>query len=168
MNLKQNYRLSRGIVALDFMVSENILKTIDAYDLNAIEPFTMVIVDWNTTLKFYELVWDGTEKHLQELPLEPRIWSSTTLYNAEMKQERLQWFEDFKTENKLDAQSVLRFHKTAGEDNKDYGVIMNRGFVKTTSITQIEKFDESLEMYYENVLNKTISSKSFHLPRNSK
>ena len=161
---EQNYRLSRGIIALDFMVSENILNTIDAYNLNAIEPFTMVIVDWNTTLKFYELVWDGKEKHNKELPLEPRIWSSSTLYSAEMKQERLKWFEDFKTENKLDAQSLLRFHKSAGHGNEDYGVVMNRGFVKTTSITQIEKFDESLEMYYENLQNKKISSKSFHLP----
>jgi hypothetical protein len=42
-------------------------------------------------------------------------------------------------------------------------VIMNRGFVKTTSITQIEKFSDSLEMYYENLQNNTISSKTFHL-----
>ena len=161
---KQQYRLSRGIVALDFMVSEEIIATINNYDLNEIEPFTIVIVDWNTALKFYELVWDGKEKHIIELPIEPKIWSSSTLYNSEMKQERLQWFEDFKHETSLNAQSVLRFHKTAGKHNKDYGVIMNRGFVKTTSITQIEKFSKSLEMYHENLQNNTISSKTFHLP----
>ena len=81
-----------------------------------------------------------------------------------MKQERAQWFEAFKSEKTLNAQSVLRFHKTAGKDNDDYGVVMNRGFVKTTSITQIEKFGESFEMYYENLQNKKIASKSFHLP----
>jgi uncharacterized protein with NRDE domain len=160
---KQNYKKSRGVIALDFMVSEDILATINNYDLSEIEPFTIVIVDWNTALNFYELVWDGIEKHFKELPLEPKIWSSSTLYNSDMKKERSQWFHDFKSETSLNAQSLLRFHKTAGKDIKDYGVIMNRGFVKTTSITQIEKFSDSLEMYYENLQNNTISSKTFHL-----
>lgn len=161
---KQNYRKSRGLVALDFMTADDIIEVIENYDFNKIEPFTIVIVDWNTSLKFYELVWDGTEKYLKKLPLEPKMWSSSTLYNAEMKQERLQWFEDFKSENNLNAQSLLRFHNTAGSGNKEYGVVMKRGFVKTTSITQVEKFSESLEMYYENLQNHTISSKTFHLP----
>ncbi|WP_308990626.1 NRDE family protein [Mariniflexile litorale] len=160
---KENYEKSRGLVVLDFLISENILSTVKTYHLNNIEPFTMVVVDWNTTLKFFELVWDGTEKHFKELPLEPKIWSSSTLYTAEMKQERLQWFESFKAKNNLNAQTLLQFHKTAGINNKDYGVIMNRGFVKTTSITQIEKFSESLEMYHENLQKKTISSKTFQL-----
>jgi uncharacterized protein with NRDE domain len=162
---QQNYRLSRGVVVLDFMVAENVLVTIEDYNLNDIEPFTMVIADWNTLLKFYELVWDGTNKHLKELPLEPKIWSSSTLYNPEMRQERLEWFENFKSENEnnLQAQSVLRFHKTAGIGNEDYGVVMNRGFVKTTSITQVEKMNESFEMRYENLQNNLVSTKTFHI-----
>ncbi|MEN3322842.1 NRDE family protein [Mariniflexile soesokkakense] len=161
---KEDYKKSRGVIALDFLTSENILATIETYDFDKIEPFTMVLVDWNTVLKFYELVWDGIEKHLKELPLEPKMWSSSTLYTSEMKQERQQWFDDFKAENDLNAQTILKFHKTAGANNKDYGVIMNRGFVKTTSITQIEKFSESLEMYHQNLQNKTITSKTFHFP----
>lgn len=160
---KHNYKKSRGIVALDFMASIDIALTVEAYNFDAIEPFTMVIADWNTALKFYELVWDGAKKYFKELPLEPRIWSSPTLYNPQMKQERLQWFEDFKSETILDAQTLMQFHKTAGKNNKEYGVIMNRGFVKTTSITQIEKFNESLEMYHENLQKNTISSKIFRL-----
>ncbi|MFG6686334.1 NRDE family protein [Mariniflexile sp. HNIBRBA6329] len=160
---KDNYRKSRGLVALDFMTADEIVTAIEKFDLTDIEPFTTVIADWNTTLKFYELVWDGIEKHFQELPLEPKLWSSSTLYDAEMKHERLQWFEAFKEENSLNAQSLLKFHKTTASDNKDYGVIMNRGFVKTTSMTQVEKFGDSLEMYYENFQNKTISSKTFHM-----
>ncbi|MFD0991490.1 NRDE family protein [Mariniflexile jejuense] len=160
---KQNYRKSRGIVTIDFLLSENLLSTIETYNLENIEPFTMVLIDWNLTLKFYELVWDGETKHLVKLPLEPKIWSSSTLYNKTMKEERLQWFEDFKVASPLDAQSLLKFHKTTAINNKDYGIVMNRGFVKTTSITQIEKFDESFEMYHENLQNGTISSKTFKL-----
>lgn len=160
---RESYRKSRGVVTLNFLESENITATIQTYNLDDIEPFTMVIVDWNTVLKFYELVWDGKVKHFKELPLEPKIWSSTTLYTDTMKAERFQWFEDFKSKNSLNAQSLLKFHKTTETGNKDYGVVMNRGFVKTTSITQIEKFSESLEMCCESLQDNTISSKTFQL-----
>jgi hypothetical protein len=162
---KGNYRKSRGVVAKDFMIAEKIINTVQAYDLEDIEPFTMVIADWNSSLKFYELVWDGDEKHFTELPLEPKIWSSSSLYNRTMKNERFQWFEDFKTKNKLNIETMLKFHKTAGGNNNDYGVVMNRGFVKTTSITQVEKSDSIIEMHYESLENNTISTKTFNLPQ---
>ncbi len=162
---KSEYRLSRGVVAKDFMISDAIETTIDTYNLQDIEPFTIVIVDWNTTLRFYELVWNGTEKQFTELPLESKIWSSSTLYSNEMKKERSQWFEAFKNENELHANSLMQFHKTAGKNNDDYGVVMNRGFVKTTSITQVEKYDDALGMRYENLQNKLISNKTFNLPQ---
>ncbi|MCF8272240.1 MAG: NRDE family protein [Flavobacteriaceae bacterium] len=160
-----NYRLSRGVVANDFLISENILITIDSYNLTNIEPFTMVIADWNMDLKFYELVWDGTKKYVSQLPVEPKIWSSSTLYNQTMKDERNQWFETFKKEQGLNSQTLLQFHKTAGKNNNEYGVIMNRGFVKTTSITQVEKTADSIEMIYENLINETVSKSQFNLPQ---
>lgn len=162
---KPKYRMSRGVVAKDFMVTENIVETIEMYNFDNIEPFTIVIADWNTNLKIYELVWDGLEKHLTDLPLEPKVWSSSTLYNPVMRKERLQWFEDFKSENKLDSETILKFHKTAGKGNIDYGVVMNRGFVKTTSITQIEKINSTVEMSYESFQNNSVSTKVFNLPQ---
>ncbi|WNH09350.1 NRDE family protein [Thalassobellus suaedae] len=162
---KKTYRMSRGVVAKDFMVAETILATIDTYDLQDVEPFTMVIADWNDALKFYELVWDGKEKHFTVLPLEPKIWSSSTLYNSAMRNERLKWFENFKTENTLTASSLLTFHKTAGQGNDDYGVIMNRGFVKTTSITQVEKQCDALEMRYENFQDNLVTTKTLKTPQ---
>lgn len=162
---KASYRMSRGVVAKDFMVAENIVDVIETYNFQDIEPFTMVIADWNSNLKFYELVWDGSDKHFAELPLEPKIWSSSTLYNQSMRKERLQWFEDFKKDNDLNVNTALVFHKTAGGNNNDYGVIMNRGFVKTTSITQIKKRDNTLEMCYESLQSKEASIKTFNLPQ---
>ena len=161
---KAEYRKSRGVVAKDFMVSKNVITTIETYSLLDIEPFTMVIADWNSTLQFYELVWDGNHKHISELPLEPKIWSSSTLYNPTMKKERLQWFESFKAKNNLSAQSLLKFHKEAGNGNEYYGVVMNRGFVKTTSITQVEKQNDAIDMRYEGLQNKIVSNKTFFIP----
>ncbi|APY09725.1 hypothetical protein BWZ22_00015 [Seonamhaeicola sp. S2-3] len=162
---KQKYRKSRGIVAKDFMIADCILSCIEAYNLDDIEPFTIVILDWNNNLKLLELVWDGNKKHISELPLEPKIWSSSTLYNKKMKAERQQWFYDFKANNNLNAYSLIKFHKEGGGKNLDYGVLMNRGFVKTTSITQVEKQTDTVFMFHENLQSGTEINKTFSLPQ---
>ncbi len=162
---KSEYRLSRGIVAKHFMIADDLVYTVNTYNFEGIEPFTMVIVDWNTNLEFYELVWDGTNKHLRKLPLEPKIWSSSTLYTEAMKTERLRWFEDFKRKNKLHKDSLMNFHKTAGKGNCEYGVVMDRHFVKTTSITQVEKTEHTVEMLYESLVDHVVTSKTFHTPQ---
>ncbi len=161
---KASYRLSRGVVAKDLLNSEEIEASVEAYNFKNIEPFTMVIVDWNISLKFYELVWDGNLKHFSSLPLEPRLWSSSTLYSETMKKERFQWFEDFKKENDLDSDSLSGFHRTAGLGNSDYGVIMDRGFVKTTSITQVEKINEEVTMRFNNLISNTSTTDIFKFP----
>lgn len=158
-----NYRKSRGIVANDFMISNNIVETVEGYNLKDIEPFTIVIADWNSSLKFYELVWDGKYKHFTALPFDSRIWSSSTLYNGGMQRERQQWFENFEVVHDLNSDSLLDFHKRTDIENMDYGVIMDRGFVKTTSVTQIEKQGNTVSMRYENLQNRIVSTESFNL-----
>jgi len=157
------YRLSRGVVMRDLLMCESIESAVQDYDLIDVEPFTLVIADWNARLQFFELIWDGTEKHFKTLPLEPKVWSSSTLYTEEMKQERHEWFETFKSENKLDAESLMQFHKITHIDNTDYGVIMNRGFVKTTSITQINKVKDTIAMRFNNLEDASISETEFKL-----
>lgn len=161
---KPEYRLSRGVVANHFMTCDDLSTTVEAYNFENIEPFTMFIADWNNNLKFYELVWDGTKKYFTELPLEPKLWSSSTLYSEKMKDERQSWFSEFKSKNELSANALLKFHKTTETDNNDYGVIMNRGFVKTTSITQIERQDDVITMSYENLEDNIVNFKTFHIP----
>lgn len=160
---RQNkYRLSRGVVVKDLLASENIESAINDYNLNNIEPFTLVILDWSLGMQFYELVWDGEQKHFSKLPLDTHIWSSSTLYTNDMKEERRTWFSNFKKDQQLSAENLMQFHKTAGDDNLDYGVVMDRGFVKTTSITQIEKTKGELKMSYEEISSSKIESKTFN------
>lgn len=160
---KTSYRKSRGVVLSDLLVAENIEYSIKAYNLNGVEPFTLVIVDWNDKLRFYELVWDGSKKYFSKLPPESKIWSSSTLYSEEEKQTREKWFNDFKSENELTKESILEFHKTAGKGNKDFGVIMDRGVVKTTSVTQVEKTNNNVMMRFENMNTSEIDIKTFNL-----
>ncbi|MFT5215894.1 MAG: hypothetical protein ACI83H_001011 [Glaciecola sp.] len=161
---KATYRLSRGVVMKDLLVCANLEQTIKAYDLEGVEPFTLVIVEWNSSMEFKELVWDGKKKHFSNLPLEPKIWSSSSLYNSSMKKERLQWFTDFKQEHELASSSIMEFHKTAGKGNEYYGVVMDRFFVKTTSITQIIKTKDIINMCFENLQTNSNSEHQFQFP----
>lgn len=161
-----DYRKSRGVVAQDFLVSDVIITTVESYNLEGIEPFTMIIIDWNTELKLYELVWDGLKRHVNELPLKPKIWSSSTLYDQAMKLKRKQWFGAFKDTHNLNAETLLEFHKTAGQGNSHYGVIMDRGFVKTMSITQVAKTNDAIHMHYENLDTNEITEEVFNIPQN--
>ncbi|WP_242202309.1 NRDE family protein [Aestuariivivens insulae] len=158
-----NYRKSRGQVAKECLVFDNLVVGIDAYNFKNIEPFTMVLADWNAGLKFCELVWDGNEKHFTELPLEPKIWSSSTLYNQTVREERRYWFETFKDTKSLNDDSLLDFHKNTEKGNLDYGVIMDRGVVKTTSITQVVKQNDAVNMRYESLQNNSVSRETFNL-----
>ncbi len=157
---QESYRMSRGVVVKDLLVCENLKESIDDYDLKGIEPFTLVIIDWKVILNCYDLVWDGKNKYFRELPLKPKIWSSSTLFSQNMKKERELWFKKFKFENELTSSSLLKFHNTAGKGNFDYGVIMDRGFVKTTSITQIIKESKCVEMIYFDLIKASTESKT--------
>ncbi|KAB8155917.1 hypothetical protein EZY14_001510 [Kordia sp. TARA_039_SRF] len=159
----QEYRHSRGIVVKDFLASAHIEKTVADYNFDKIEPFTIVMVDWNESVQLFELVWDGTHKHFQKLSLEtPHIWSSSMLYSEDMKQLRRDWFSDFQQKSALHAASIMHFHKTAGIGNPEVDVIMDRFFVKTISITQIEKTSESLSMKYHHLPTDETSEINFN------
>lgn len=135
-----SYRMSRGIIVTDLLTSESFVATVHQYDFQGIEPFTIVCVDWNESLQLFELVWDGNAIHFSEKPLAPHIWSSSLLYTEAMKKKRISWFSDFITRTKAPSEAaLLQFHKTAGEGDATLDVIMDRGFVKTKSVTQFSK-----------------------------
>ena len=158
------YRMSRGVVVREMLESDDIVTLIEGYDLNNIEPFTLILIEWRLELKLYELVWDGHEKHFSRLPLEPKLWSSSTLYNREMKDDRQMWFKGFLNVSDVTAESILDFHETAGKETMDYGVIMDRGFVKTTSITQVQKINNVTRMRYHDLENDAVRNVDFEIP----
>jgi hypothetical protein len=142
------YRKSRGLVVTELLTAVNLSDRLDSIDLEDIEPFTLVIVEWETELRLREFVWDGAEKHLEELSLEPRIWSSSTLFDSKMRSRREAWFESWKSKGRLTPDSILDFHKTAGSDDNEVGVVLKREQVGTVSITQFIR-GENITMTYE-------------------
>lgn len=159
---KTNYKHSRGIIVKDLLSAIDLESEVKQYNFENIEPFTIVAADWNSNLKFFELVWDGNKSYFTELPLETKIWSSSTLYSEKMKAERHSWFLDFKSDNALNSKSLFKFHSRVSE-NKEFGIIMDRGFVKTTSITQIEKADKILKMSFLDLTSNTQTIKELKL-----
>ena len=100
----------------------------------------------------YQLVWDGVNYHFSEELLAPQIWSSSPLYPENLKKKREQWFSEFLMETiQPSDKELLQFHKNAGEGDLNSNLIIDRGFIKTKSITQIVKNRNAIEMYYEDL-----------------
>jgi hypothetical protein len=120
----------------------------------------MVIVDNG---KLFDFRWDGAAKHLLELdPEKPHIWSSSTLYNDEIKNKRIAWFQNWlAAEQENNAAEILKFHKTAGADDIENGLIMSRhnNLVCTVSITQVIKSSDSFSFsYLDRIIQREITN----------
>ena len=74
------YRHSRGLIVLDYFKYRDLEDFTENYNLDKIEPFTLVIV-WGNRL--FELKWDGEITYSSELPYDqPRIWSSVQSFTV--------------------------------------------------------------------------------------
>lgn len=145
----ESYRMSRGVIVKQLLKVEDPVEIINHFDFEGIEPFTIVLVDWNSNLKAYELVWDGAKKHFQELNNKPKIWSSSTLYTDEMKQLRKEWFADWLLNNRNFNQSdIINFHQDETKGSKEVSLKMKRQNVETVSVTSVIKNEKKLTMSY--------------------
>ena len=149
---KLPYRLSRGIMALEFFDFQDHRAFLSEFDFVNIEPFTMIIFDDGTLLEFR---WDGEKKYVKNLDTSDKhIWSSCTLYPDEWVAKRKVWFREWASKiEQPTREDVLDFHKNAGEGNPEYDTVMNRSdIVRTISITSITQNDSSMNMRYEDIL----------------
>ena len=158
---KPNYQKSRGVLAKEILKTKHLIDYIKNLELSGVEPFTMVIVDWNNQeLKLYEFIWDDHQIHLNELGLEPKIWSSSTLYSEESKNIRKTWFNTWLKNKDFRVQNVLKFHHSEIGD-KTQSVLMKRPNVETVSITNVHKTDNEIQMTYEDVIHQKLIKARF-------
>jgi hypothetical protein len=145
------YRMSRGVVVKNILSVDDSIAYIREFDFDNIEPFTLILVDWSKTLATYELVWDGTEKHFHQLAQEPKIWSSSTLYDQEMKRERQAWFQQWlQNHEAFDQQEILAFHQSTEKGTPETTLQMKRSYVETVSVTSVKK-EETLSLQYKDL-----------------
>lgn len=148
---KSSYRLSRGVIVKELLAAKDGIKWMEDFDFTDIEPFTIIMIEWRENLKLYELVWDGSKKHLKEMNVKTHIWSSSPLYTQTMKNIRKKWFSEFLNKRKTDSTSLFDFHLNKGIGNKDVDLQIDRGFLKTVSITQVTKNDDIILMKYRDL-----------------
>lgn len=159
---EENYRMSRGVIVTDLLTKQDAAVAIYGYDFFNVEPFTIIMVDWSDDLRLFELVWDGNDSHFNEKSLAPHIWSSSLLYASEVKRMRENWFSKFLFDHMSPSESeLLDFHRSAGEGNPETNLIMDRGFVKTKSITQFLKNDTDICLRYEDLQSQQITTNTF-------
>lgn len=155
-DLNPPYKMSRGTIVKKLLAHKNAVSFINLYHFEGIEPFTIVLVDWNHQLETYELVWDGTVKHFKKLPQLPHIWSSSTLYTEETKKIRQKWFKDFLIDHeKTDQDSILNFHQNTTLGATINSLKMKRKHVETVSVTSIKKEKEVVMKYLDFVNNQS-------------
>ena len=154
---KSSYRMSRGVIVKNILSSDDGISYINNFDFTEIEPFTIVLVDWNNQLETYELVWDGITKHFTKLKQESKIWSSSTLYTDEMKEMRKDWFANWLIDNnEFQQESILEFHQNEKLGTPDISIKMKRPSVETVSITSVEKIGESIRLEYKDFLTASV------------
>lgn len=148
----KNYRKSRGVVVKELLAAKNMIDFFVNCDFTGIEAFFAVAVSWKKELMLYELIWDGHRSFVREKnPEEPVIWSSAMLYAEEQHFKRIRRFQDFIKNSvaEVNARDIWDFHQQKGNKNEE-GLIIDRGFLKTTSTSQFIRFgDEQLFRYKE-------------------
>ena len=92
------YRQSRGQIILDFFKFNTVDNFIANTAFEGIENFTLIIVHTKNNLQICEFRWDGKQLSYQAKdPTQSHIWSSSTLYPAEIRHQRESWFADRKS-----------------------------------------------------------------------
>ena len=156
---KVQYRQSRGMIPLHYFDFENSQAFLGNYDFNEIEPFTLITASQNELIA---IIHDEEATYQQVLPHnQPHIWASTTLYTEEVRNKRKRWFTEWLSKNPCPSPSeILNFHRNAGDGDSENDMIMSRwGLLSTSSITQAQFGENSLQMDFFNL----ISDKSDHL-----
>lgn len=159
--LQPPYRLSRGIIFLNIIGTSSPAHTFEKFNLDDIEPFTIIIYESNC---LYECRWDGQQKYCKQLKnYRPCIWSSATLYEPEVIMKRESWFMQWLNKNPHPTQEdILQFHQFTGDGDINNDLMMNRdGKMLTVSVTGIELDKHAGIMKYIDLKNNTATLKQF-------
>jgi hypothetical protein len=156
------YRLSRGLMLLDFFKYLNVRDFISQYNFEGIEPFTLLILEQSPNTIIHEIKWDENKIYFGNKKAGvPSIWSSAQLYPKKVIEEREKWFDEWLTKNVFNIDNIVRFHKTGGSGNSYTDLLMNRdGKIFTVSITSLLRKEKESLMRYEDMISEKVVEKT--------
>lgn len=152
------YRHSRGNIIPDFFLYKNVNDFYSKYDIENIEPFTLIIIEHKNS-EVTELVFDGYKLHLARKDnQQAHIWSSSTLYTADDRIRRQNYFSRFLDLNDFSQEAIIAFHENKFEEYEHEGIQINRNnILQTVSLTSIQKSDAINLLYKDFINHKTVS-----------
>lgn len=152
------YRHSRGNIIPDFFLFKNVFDFCTNYNLENIEPFTLIIIE-HLHVEVSELVFDGYKlHHTKKDNQQAHMWSSSTLYSIDDRIRRQDYFSRFIDINDFSQEAIIAFHENKFEEYEHEGIQINRNnILQTVSLTSIQKSD-SINLVYKDFINsKTVS-----------
>ncbi len=163
-NHQPPYRKSRGIVLLDSFKYKKFKDFTADYDFNNIAPFTLVCLEHETDLSLEVFRWDGEKTHYKVLDAKKEhIFSSAPLYPLEIRNKREKMFQEFLVQKKESTpQDLIQFHQFGGDENVPIRLDENH-FVRTVSITSIQKKKNQLQMQYHDLMKEKIITEPYRL-----
>ena len=146
---KLPYKYSRGKVILDLFQSESPVNYLTNTSFKGVEPFTLV-----TYLEevLRELVWDGETTSLTVIPMDQMsMWSSSTLYAPEVKEERIRMLQDLPGTIAQSKENIKEWHQKSKKD----GGLLYEGIpqVATVSTSQLVLSETNGVFEYEDLLS---------------
>jgi len=159
------YKKSRGMVFLEIVTEADPTGYFNSICLQGIEPFTLILFCSNN---LYEVRWNGTQKFSRHLNKNKAyIWSSATLYDAEIVQKREKWFAEWQSGNPAPtAKDVLLFHQFAGDGDAGNDLHMNRdGIMLTVSVTGISLQKNKALVQYLDLKNNMVYEEQINFSR---
>lgn len=161
-NHQPPYRKSRGIVLLDCFDYPNFKDFANNYNFDQIAPFTIVCLTHQPKLTIQLLRWDGKKHTIESLdPNEAHIFSSIPLYPKEIRSKREEMFATFiQNKKQLEVDDLVHFHKFGGDKNIPIK-LDESNFVRTVSITAIQKKDSDLQMQYHDLIQHEVKTEVY-------
>jgi hypothetical protein len=148
------YKASRGSIIPHIFKQENPLEALQKMDLCGIENCTLILYHKQC---LHECGWNGTTLNIIQLnEQQPHIYSSVTLYNKDMIQQRENWFRAWLQEHTNPTQNeVIAFHANTNTHNKEFGLQINRAnTLQTISITSVCIYPTTATLVYHDFLQQ--------------
>jgi uncharacterized protein with NRDE domain len=147
------YRKSRGLILLQIIEADKPLAFFNGFNLDNIEPFTVVLYQPG---QLHEVRWDGTKKFEKQLDIAGNyIWSSSTLYTDEIIQRRKNLFQQFiNASTNVTASGIHYFHNNNNGDVENGFIIERETGMKTFSITQAVVHCNELNFLHTDLLQQ--------------
>ncbi len=157
------YRMSRGVMLLDFFRYDDIDSFCSEYDFAGIENFTMILLKGRAET-LCEIRWDGLKLSRFDHPCDaPKLWASAPLYPKDLVQKRRAFFfEHLNIFFDNAREHILRFHTNSQGDDIAQRVCLSplENGLQTLSITSIMRSEmENSITYVDKVSGESHSLK---------